>query len=76
MPHPPIFVDGVIVSWNARGGVGSVSLDGSVTRIPFGLSAVDDAERDEVRAGCRCCFALAETGGFDGRLKVARLVVT
>jgi hypothetical protein len=52
------------------------SLDGSVTRIPFGLSAVDDAERDEVRAGCRFRFALAETGGFDGRLKVARLVVT
>jgi hypothetical protein len=28
------------------------------TRIPFGRSAIDDAERDEVRIGQRCRFAL------------------
>jgi hypothetical protein len=71
----PLWVSGLIASWNPRGGVGSVSLDGSLTRIPFGRSAIDDAERDEVRAGRRCRFTLDEKGGFDGRVKVARLIV-
>jgi hypothetical protein len=43
---------------------------------PFGRSAVDDAQRDRVRTGRRCRFALAETGGFDGSVKIAKLVVT
>jgi len=55
--------------------VGSVSLDGSLTRIPFGRSAIDDAERDEVRAGRRCRFTLDETKSSNGSVRVAKLVL-
>jgi hypothetical protein len=75
VPHAPIFVDGVIVAWNARSGVGSGSLDGSTTRIPFGRSAIDDADRDLVRAGRRCRFALDEARSSNGGVKVMRLVL-
>jgi hypothetical protein len=74
MPHAPIFVDGLIASWNPRSGVGSVSLDGSTTRIPFGRSAVDDSERDRVRPGRRCRFALDEARSSNGGVRVAKLV--
>jgi len=73
MPDALLFVDGVIASWNPRGGVGSVSLDGGVTRFPFGRSAVDDAERNEVRAGRRCRLALDEARSSSGSVRVARL---
>jgi hypothetical protein len=53
-----------------------VSLDDSLTRIPFGRSAVDDAERDEVRAGRRCRFALDEARSSGGSVKVARIVLS
>jgi hypothetical protein len=56
--------------------VGSVSLDGSLTRIPFGRAAVDDAERDLFRAGRRCRFALDETKSSNGGVRVAKLAVT
>jgi hypothetical protein len=65
----------VIVNYNPRAGVGSVALPGSLTRIPFGRSAVDDAERDRVRAGRRCRFALDEARSSNGGVRVARLVV-
>jgi hypothetical protein len=55
---------------------GSVSLYGSVTGIPFGRSAIDNAERDEVRAGRRCRFALDEARSSNGGVRVARLVLS
>jgi hypothetical protein len=70
VPHAPIFVDGMIVYWNERSGVGSVSFDGSATRVPFGRWAIDEAERGEVRAGRRCRFVLDESASA---VKVARL---
>ena len=72
----PLWVSGLIASWNPRGGVGSVSLDGSLTRIPFGRSAVDDAERDEVRAGRRCRFTLDEARSSNGGVRVASLALS
>jgi hypothetical protein len=75
VPHSPIFVDGVIVAYNRAGGFGSVSLYGSVTRFPFGRSAVDDAERNEVRAGRRCRLALDEARSSSGSVRVARLTL-
>jgi len=76
VPHAPILAEGVIVAYNRAGGLGSVSREGSITWIPFGRSAVDDAERDEIRAGRRCRFALAEGRSSTGGVKVAKLVVT
>jgi hypothetical protein len=72
----PLWVSGLIAYYNPRAGVGSVSLEGSLTRVPFGRSAIADAERDEVRAGRRCRFALDEARSSGGSVKVAKLVVT
>jgi hypothetical protein len=68
----PLWVSGLIAYYNPRAGVGSVSLEG----IPFGRSAIDDAEGDKIRAGRRCRFALDEARSSNGGVRVARLVVT
>jgi hypothetical protein len=73
-PHAQIFNDGIIVHYNPRAGVGSGSLDGNLTRVPFGRSAIDDAERDRVSVGRRCRFALDEARSSGGSVRVATLI--
>jgi hypothetical protein len=43
----------------------------SPSRIPFGRSAVDDAERDQVRAGRGYRFALDEARSWSGGVKAS-----
>jgi hypothetical protein len=45
-----------------------------LTRVPFGRSAIDGAERNLVRAGRRCRFALDENASASNA-KVGHLVL-
>jgi hypothetical protein len=74
VPHAPILLDGFVRSWNRGGGVGTVSLPGSLTALRFGRRAIDDATCERLREGAPCRFAIDEDSSVAAP-RVARLVL-